>query len=165
VWGNTAVDEGDDICIVDSGIINPTITYHTNYYEDLFISTTAPPVDIGNIVTAADPGFADPVTYDVHLLGTSSCIDAGYDSAPSLPDFDYEGQPRIIGDHVDIGADECIESGDVNGNGIVDLADVIVTLQVLGGMTTPLVFKEADLDGDARVGMEEALELLHQLIL
>ena len=53
-----------------------------------------------------DPLFRDFAEDDFHLLATSTLIDAGTDAdvPPDWPDID--GQERINGDHVDIGADE-----------------------------------------------------------
>jgi hypothetical protein len=64
----------------------------------------------GNFST--DPLFATPSRGDYHLLSSSFCIDAGYNQAPSLPDKDLDGDPRIVdgnGDGnaiIDMGADE-----------------------------------------------------------
>jgi parallel beta-helix repeat protein len=64
----------------------------------------------GNI--DADPLFVDPDSGDFHLADGSPCIDAGTNAAPDLPDYDFEGDDRILdgnGDGtatVDMGVDE-----------------------------------------------------------
>jgi len=54
----------------------------------------------------ADPLFGDPANGDYHLVAGSPCIDAGTNDAPSLPDTDKDGNPRIVGAAVDMGAYE-----------------------------------------------------------
>jgi parallel beta-helix repeat protein len=64
----------------------------------------------GNI--DADPRFVDPDNENFHLRPDSPCIDAGYNEAVDLVDFDFEGDARIMdGDRdgtatVDMGVDE-----------------------------------------------------------
>jgi uncharacterized repeat protein (TIGR01451 family) len=55
---------------------------------------------------SVDPQFADPDNGDFHILGTSPLIDAGNSSAANLPLYDLDGDPRVLGATVDIGADE-----------------------------------------------------------
>ncbi|GBC60303.1 hypothetical protein DENIS_1254 [Desulfonema ishimotonii] len=50
--------------------------------------------------------------------------------------------------------------GDINNDGEVDLADSILVLQVLAGMTPENVSVKADISGDNRIGMEEAIFIL-----
>jgi len=69
---------------------------------------------------SADPLFVDPDNGDFHLQPTSPCINKGDNNAPSLPDTDFEGDPRIIGGVVDMGADEVsiipVANGKMYGN-------------------------------------------------
>ncbi len=64
----------------------------------------------GNI--DADPQFVDPDNGDFHLVERSPAIDAGDPDAPSLPETDFEGDPRIVGPAPDMGVDEAPERGD-----------------------------------------------------
>lgn len=57
-----------------------------------------------NYNISADPGLSS-IYHDVHLQPYSPCIDAGDDTA-DVGVSDFYGKPRIIGDHIDIGADE-----------------------------------------------------------
>ena len=53
-----------------------------------------------------DPLFVNAGAGDYHLSSTSPCINKGTNSAPEIPSNDFEGDPRIRGGTVDIGADE-----------------------------------------------------------
>jgi hypothetical protein len=58
----------------------------------------------GNI--DADPRFVDAAGNDYHLLYDSPCRNTGDNNASNLPFIDFEGDPRIAYDTVDMGADE-----------------------------------------------------------
>jgi len=58
----------------------------------------------GNISTP--PLLANAASGNVRLLVGSPCIDTGDSSAANLPTKDFEGDPRIVGASVDMGADE-----------------------------------------------------------
>jgi M6 family metalloprotease-like protein len=54
--------------------------------------------------------------------------------------------------------------GDVNFSGDVDLADAILSIQVLAGMTPAgAVCKEADVDGDWKIGMAEVIYIMQKV--
>jgi len=60
---------------------------------------------IGNCWLDSDPFFVDLAGGDLHLQSNSPCINAGLNaSAPDGPDLD--GNPRVVGGTVDIGAYE-----------------------------------------------------------
>ena len=63
---------------------------------------TWPAPDATNI--DADPGFVS--AEDLHLTESSPCRDAGDGSHPALGPADIDGEERVIGAGVDIGADE-----------------------------------------------------------
>jgi hypothetical protein len=53
--------------------------------------------------------------------------------------------------------------GDVNGDGDVDLEDVITALHITTGQSPALIIKEADADGDGKIGLSETLHILRKL--
>ncbi len=52
------------------------------------------------------PGWVNPVENDYHLKSDSPCINTGTNEAPDLAETDFEGDPRIVEEKVDMGADE-----------------------------------------------------------
>jgi len=59
----------------------------------------------GNI--SVNPNFVNPDSNDYHLSYASLCINAGDPNySPQPDDTDYQGDSRLIGQYVDIGADE-----------------------------------------------------------
>ena len=59
----------------------------------------------GPAMASADPRFVDRVAGDLHLRADSPYIDKG-DGSQVLIKTDHEGDPRVVGLNVDIGADE-----------------------------------------------------------
>ena len=111
IWYNTADSEGKDLYINNdrNGDFLPSIV---NLFNNDFDQSAAGtfiklpfPIDPSNLVNA-DPLFVDPLNGDYHLTATSPCINAGDNNAPELPEFDKDGQPRIIDGTVDMGAYE-----------------------------------------------------------
>lgn len=55
-----------------------------------------------------------------------------------------------------------IALGDLDGNGAVDLQDVIYGLEVLTGSNPGQLTREADVDGDGKIGMAEIVYILQK---
>jgi len=112
----------------------------------------------------APAGFADepPTAGDYHLLPGSPCIDAGD------PDFindpyqtDIDGEPRVITDRLDIGADEAGPvQADLNRDGTVDFVDLArLAAHFNATSADPLWQPFCDLSRDGRVQLHDLLEL------
>jgi len=98
-WGNTAaMGSGDDIYLNGTGTTNG----YNNDYSDLSGTWSG---ESGYNINL-DPLFVNPGAGDYHLSFASPCINMGTNSATGIPSNDFEGDPRIIGGTVDIGADE-----------------------------------------------------------
>jgi|GEM_PF-6918722 len=104
---------------------------------------TGSTLDWGSGMIDGDPLFVDPDQGDFHITWKSPCRNAGDLFAPEVAVADFEGQPRISEEAVDIGADEYyIEDGgpypfvDIKCNGqdrdvVLSQADkVTVTIEV-----------------------------------
>jgi parallel beta-helix repeat protein len=89
-YGNTPVIRYNNIWDNSSGTCGPDIPDQTGIN--------------GNISVA--PGFIDVDNNDYHLNYDSSCINAGDPNLTGEGLTDYEGEPRRLGQCVDIGADE-----------------------------------------------------------
>ena len=79
---------------------------------------TLDPSNLDNV----DPQFVDLLNADLRLSASSPCINQGDTSAPGLPSVDLDGNPRVQGDDVDIGAyeyqgDTTCEDNDLDGYG------------------------------------------------
>ena len=55
--------------------------------------------------------------------------------------------------------------GDINCDKVVDMADLILVLQILAGMTPDDICPTGDVNGDGKIGMEEAVYILQTIVL
>ena len=185
IWGNA----GYDIYIqpwdaVSSSEVNSKYSDLGTFYIGGLEGGLGIYNDNGNNIDS-DPLFQNVPADDYRLQGTSPCIGGGVYmkrvwlgsiwamTSYGVPTEDFEGDSRNSDwvqvatnteyKYCDIGADEFeIDQGDVNGDGAVDLADVIVILKVLTNQST-IVYQEADMDGNGTIGLEDALKLMDQL--
>jgi len=102
---NNLIAFGSSGVMVSSGVLlfSNNCTFGNAAYN--FQGVSDPTGTDGNI--SVDPLFLNPVG-DYHLAANSPCIGAGDDGAVEVGWLDLDGQPRINGAHVDIGADETV---------------------------------------------------------
>ena len=120
IYNNTANTKGDDLYINNDGN-GDFLSSPVNLYNNDFNQTTAGTyieipfsIDPNNI--DSDPLFIGDGDY--HLTVSSPCINSGDNNAPDLPETDKDGNPRIVGGTVDMGAYEANSGIYVNQDGI-----------------------------------------------
>jgi hypothetical protein len=105
--------------------------------------------------------FAGSDTGNYHLTADSPLIDSGDPRFEALRnETDIDGEARIVGAAVDIGADEFLLSGDIDADGVVGIADLLALLSAWGACPEQPADCAADLDGNGEVNVEDLLELL-----
>ena len=116
-----------------------------------------------------DPGFVNTGTDDFHLLETSAAVNSG-DNIAVAGSLDIDGQPRIQDSIMDIGCDEYpaggveIIPGDVNGSGSLDLADVVICLQISAAISPDInVQVDADVNEDDKINIIDSVYILREL--
>ena len=166
LWGNNAPD-GSEL-LLDSGFNHPAIL-SVEYgvvaggQAGASIHSEAGATSqliwgTGNVVT--DPAFVDPEGGDYHLAIGSPAINAGDPYfIPAEGEADFEGDPRVIGTRVDIGADEFRLVGDVDADCDVDISDLAQFLAHYG-TSSGAGFEDGDFDGDADVDLSDLADLL-----
>lgn len=110
---NNLISESSSRAVYDSASSSSyrsTVYLRNNNFFDSASVSGSFSTNTGNITT--DPLIEDddwdtfPRWWDGKVWANSLAIDAGYNSAPQLPDRDRLGNPRVIGSNVDIGAFE-----------------------------------------------------------
>ncbi len=108
IWGNSAFD-GNDIYLNDRGQLN-SFSLYNNDFSVLSTDFTGGSVISRDFNFNVDPGFVSDTDY--HLMAGSPLIDEGDPLAPSLPETDLDGNARVSGAEVDMGAYEYAPAGD-----------------------------------------------------
>jgi subtilisin family serine protease len=107
-WGNTASVAGNQIYnfVEMSGRVEPNISYSD--IEGSGGSNNWDP-NLGNDLGGnidSDPCFVDADNNDFHIKADSPCVNAGDPNGSYDDQNDIDGESRVIGRNVDIGADE-----------------------------------------------------------
>jgi hypothetical protein len=114
VSGNSSYQGGGawNGLLYNSVIYGNTAQYDPNFWSGMFLdnccTTPMPTNGVGNITNA--PLFVDQAGGDYHLQAASPCVDAG-DNIYVFTPGDLDGQPRVSGSSVDMGAYEFQSSG------------------------------------------------------
>lgn len=124
-------------------------------------------VDFQGIVTAGNV----PLTYSWDFGGSAENSDAEYPESVTfetdgnyivtLTVTDKDGRSESVSVTITVGS---VRKGDIDGNGYVNLTDAILAVQICAGITSLPVYKEADVNNDGRIGIEEAVYILAEIV-
>ena len=103
-WSDAMTDNVLDYNLFFASAGNPGWEWQGTEYTDFAAYRQASNNDAHSL-NATDPLLVAPFQGDLHLEANSPAIDAGT-AAAGVGDTDFDGDPRIQGDQVDIGADE-----------------------------------------------------------
>lgn len=107
-------------------------------------------------VTAAAPfhiNADEPADLDYNVEDQSALVQA----------ILYAPDPYRSSDHDPVVVGLSLGRGDANGDGTVDLADVMTVLRAVAGSTDDPLNGPADMDGDGRLGLADAVAILSSL--
>ena len=162
IWGNTA-PEGDQL-LLNSLFNNPAIV--SVDFCDLQGGAASVAIDtaccspsqllFGKNNLDTNPLFLDPASGDYHLAAESPAINAGDPGfVAAAGETDIDGDPRVVGAQVDLGADEFRHPADLNGDCAVNVLDLIQVLLAFGSAEAA-----SDINGDGVVNVLDLIELL-----
>jgi uncharacterized repeat protein (TIGR01451 family) len=142
VWNNRA-PQGADLFVDNDGngnlLRSPVNLFHNDFDqspEGIFI-TVPFLIDPSNLDNE-EPRFVDASAGDYHLQADSPVIAQGTNDAPGLPPTDKDGNPRVVGGVVDLGAFEFQEPGDVADLGLTK-TDTPDEVPIGGALTYTLI--------------------------
>ena len=118
-WGSTGGGLRSDSpgVFVRNSIIYSNIFDNWQSDGNLVLDHCCTTPTLGPACITNDPAFADPAGGDYRLTSTSPCFDAGTNQGWMAGATDLDGVPRIVQDHVDVGAYEYTPTHHVATNG------------------------------------------------
>ncbi|MBU4449632.1 MAG: exo-alpha-sialidase, partial [Proteobacteria bacterium] len=171
---------------VDSGIVNIVVTdyktspFSTIFYRLTWLTDTAPVItSAGTASGTVNQSFTylitatnSPTSYAVSgLLPAGLSVNQSTGLISGMPTasgtFNVTVNAANAGGTgsktvtITIAASISIIPGDLNNDRVVDLADAILGLQITGGIKPVVaILKEADVNGDNKIGIEEVIYIL-----
>ncbi|MFZ2806679.1 MAG: serpin family protein [Desulfosalsimonadaceae bacterium] len=144
--GSSGTNAGTITCTLTA---NASTSPRTATIRVTAAGATGSPVDV--TVTQACPEDSDD--------------DGVFDDADNCPNTANPDQADTDGDGIGDTCDPVSNMpGDINGDRTVNLADLVIALQICDGLDiTPPINLAADVDGDSRLGMVEALYILRKI--
>jgi len=137
-------------------------------YLDIFVYDASNNQGIANANLLSDGGHAIVSTGGGYYFGTGSpgpyTLDvqaSGYHAVTDLPLNVLEGSFVVM--TVGLNAMEPEKFGDVDGTPPVNLADAVLTMQIMGGLEPGAVDLDADVDGDGKISMPELIFILQKV--
>lgn len=100
-----------------------------------------------------------------HATTTTRTYNYQYDAAGRLVEVNNGDKYRFIYTYDAAGNLLHRENGptDISGNGVTDLADLIIVLKIITGQTPSATFNKQDINGDGKLGLEEGLQVLREI--
>jgi len=166
--GTVDVDQNFTITVTNTNDA-PTITGTpaTSVDEDTAYSftPTADDIDAGDTLTFSienKPVWASFDTGTGSLTGTPNNDDVG--NYPGIVITVTDGKLTASLPSFDLTVMNLVIPGDIDNSGTIDLRDAIMAIQGCAGIIPPsTVYKEADVNGDNKIGMEEVIYILQKV--
>ena len=149
--------------IIIGGGTDQTIIFHT-YPSDLIVgetgvlgATASSGLTVEFVTETEDICSVNGTTVTALSAGTCLIVasqmgDDIYNPAPDITKEIFISEPEVQ-----------ILPGDINGDEIIDLKDLLSSLHLLSGTSsTESIITEADINGDSRLGVEEAIYILRE---
>jgi len=108
-------------CIIYSNNAPLNPNWYTESVDALYYTCTTPSPNASNLTVTLPPQFVDYAAMNLRLQASSPCINTGNNTEVTTV-IDLDGNPRISGSKVDLGAYEFQEASetDTDGDGIPD---------------------------------------------